>query len=796
VAKSNVAWRKAHGIARLSILAIALVVAWSCHVRAGTYTTDLTFCQGDLRFSNVKGYHVVTLRGARWLNRPGKPLLPLVPVRIALPAGCEVTDLALGGEDSLELVGDFLVLPSQPPLSLSSDRLPEFVEPLASVYTSDELYPERAGELVGWGRLGGAIVCDVLVYPLRYRPSERKLILFTELRLTVEYQWQVPMSCEKASASGVDLLRSLVTNGQDRWKMTERRMHDGSPLIIGGETIPYLIITCDSLRVCFEPLKDWKTRKGLPAEIVTVETISMMYAGLDLQEKVRNCIKDYHSKSGTDWVLLGGDTQVIPDRKAYVPLSDKPYLPCDLYYSDLDGTWNADGDLYWGEVPSDNIDMYADVFVGRAPVSDAAEAAIFVEKVLTYEGCHGLSLDYQLDVLFAGEILWGDPSDPSDPDYTDAGVCKDLIDSLYVPSRFSIEKLYESKGTLTYGSLMSQLNQGKNIINILCHGQYKSMSLAEDAVACDDFESLVNGPSYGLMYGVTCFSGGFDQNDCIGEAWVLSAEGGGFFIGNSRYGWNSPSFPGEGPSDYYDQSFFEAVFNTGFTNLAKAHADAKHEYVGESRADLYMRYVMYGLNLLGDPELRLWTREPAHMDVTFDHTLTTGPQTFVVGVTSGGSPVAGASVCLHKPGDIYCVDETAGDGEVNMFVDPGDSGKLYVTVTKADHLPFLGEAVVQDLTHVPVEGGDGRYIVVSPNPFKRSVTFVVNGRSATPPDIDVFDVGGRWIDSVPPERRGGGGWGGRWYAREASGRKLPPGIYLVRFTFGGKTTTRKLILLN
>jgi hypothetical protein len=631
---------------------------------------------------------------------------------------------------------------------------------------------------------------------LRYRPLEAKLVLHTELVLTMEYEWDAPMLFGEASHSGPRLLGWGPTTEGDRWQQAERKTHDGSPAALGGGTVSYLIITSEGLSASFEPLRLWKTRKGLTAEIVTVETISIDYPGLDLQEKVRNCIEDYNSESGTDWVLLGGDTQVIPDRKAYVPLSDKPYLPCDLYYSDLDGTWNADGDLYWGEIPSDNVDMYADVFVGRAPVSTAAEAALFVEKVLTYEGCYGLSPGYEPDMLYVGEILWGDPSDPSHPDYTDAGVSKDLIDSLYVPPGLSVERLYESRGTLTYASLMAALNEGKNIINILCHGQYKSISMAEDNVANSDFRSLINGPDYGFMYGVTCLSGGFDQNDCIGEAWVLSEEGGGFFVGNSRYGWNSPSFPGEGPSDYFDQSFFEAVFMYGFAEMGKAHAYAKHDYVGESRSDLYMRYVMYGLNLLGDPELRLWTAEPAEMAASFESDPGTGPQDYVVTVTSGGVPVDRATVCLYKPGDVHCVDETGADGNATIFVAPADTGLMYVTVTKPNHVPFLGDARVQDLTGVPRGSGDGREVTVWPNPFTRMVSFMVSGRAASPPAVDVFDVTGRWVDEVPARERDDGTWEGHWDAREESGRNLPPGIYLLRITQGASTTTRKIILLD
>jgi len=675
-------------------MAALLFFAVGGEADAGTYTHSLSFAEKDLEYCKVEGYDLVTLRGARFLNRPGKPRLPLVPLRIALPAGSEIGGFNLVIRDSSELQGDFIVWPAQPPQSLSATRSLEFVAPLKAVYMSENGYPETAAELVGWGRLGGVTVCDMLVYPLRYIPASGRLVLLTTIDIEIEYTCrELPGELARFHT---DLAQGLVANPHGGWRWSDQKVCEDGPATMLEEATPYLIVTCDSLKPFFEPLRAWKMRKGLASSIVTVEEIAGNYGGCDLQEKIRNCIKDYNSKYGTDWVLLGGDTQVIPDRKAYVPLSDKPYLPCDLYYSDLDGTWNADGDLYWGEVPGDNVDMYADVFVGRAPVSNSLEVETFVDKVLTYEGAYGLENDYQLDMLFAAEVLWGDPKNPSDPEYTDGGLAKDLVGSAYVPARFDVNRMYESLGNLNHTAMMALLNQGMSIINILGHGQYHSVSIGEDALSEPDFYSLSNGPRYGLLYSVTCLSGGFDQGKCIGETWVLSPDGGGFFIGNSRYGWNSPGFPGDGPSDYYDQSFFESVFVTSFTNLGKAHADAKHEFVGESRSDIYMLYLMYGINLLGDPETRLWTDEPLVMNAAYDGAVPRGPQTVVVDITSGGSPIEGARVCISNGAGILAVEESDYQGRAVIFIEPESEGTLNLTATKPDFLPVLGEILVTD----------------------------------------------------------------------------------------------------
>ena len=691
------------GVAKSKLLGLAalaltvLLAAWAYVATCATYTQDVTFSLEDLRFSKAGDYDLVSLEGARWLAEPGKPRLPMVPIRVALPAASRMLKISVVACDSVEVAGVFSIIPSQPPQPLSAERRAEFVPPVPEVYLWHGPYPRRRVELVGSGEIAGATLCDVLVYPLRYFPLERRLVLYSRLKFRLEYETVgASPEAKNPSSDELDLLARLTSNRTSPWRASQRVIKDHIPM--GGGEINYLIITNNALRTSFEPLRVWKTRKGLASETITTETIAGSYPGSDLQEKIRNCIKYYHVNCGTEWVLLGGNAQIIPDRKAYVAISDKPYIPCDLYYGDLDGTWNDDGDLYWGETPSDNIDMYSDVFIGRAPVATPDEALTFAEKVLAYEGFYTLPADYQMRMLFLAEVLWGDPGNPSDPDYTDGAVAKNLVDDWYVPAGFSITKLYQTSGNLNYGTAISNLDLGMGFVNICCHGFYKTISLYEDFLANDDFGMLTSDGRYGLMYSASCLSGGFDQNDCIGEAWVLSPRGGGFYIGNSRYGWGTPGEPGDGPSDHYDQSFFESVFITGFTNLGKAHADAKHEYVGESRADPYMRYLMYGLNLLGDPELSLWTQPPRTMQVVCPSAIDTSPQAFVVSVTSAGAPLAGAKVCLWKSGqvsnEIYAVGESDGSGTVSLPVDAATAGTLLVTVTRPNVIPFVGQVLV------------------------------------------------------------------------------------------------------
>ena len=125
------------------------------------------------------------------------------------------------------------------------------------------------------------------------------------------------------------------------------------------------------------------------------------------------------------------------------------YMPSDLYYACLDGTYNYDGDNKWGE-PNDgdngnDVDLFAEVYVGRSCVGNAAEVEFFVDKTTSY--MQSKNDEYIKDFLLAGEELgnygiasWGG-------NYLDQlidGCTDDGYTTVGIPSdQYNIETLYE-----------------------------------------------------------------------------------------------------------------------------------------------------------------------------------------------------------------------------------------------------------------------------------------------------------------------------------------------------------------
>ncbi|MEW6685894.1 MAG: C25 family cysteine peptidase, partial [Candidatus Edwardsbacteria bacterium] len=644
---------------------------------------------------------------------PGEPQLPMELVYLVIPKDKKVDGINMVSAISEPLDGSFYVYPSQPGIPIGSE-IPPFTPPNPEIYNSSEPYPGRLVEITGDGYLGGYHIVSLLVYPVQYLPAERKLVLYTSIDFVLQTSLGVDGSVlrqritEKGAKLYEEMVRKLVANPEDiqvqssKFKVQGSKMSErgivAEPIKITAlpseqsSPVECAIITSEALKSEFERLADWKTKKGVPTVVKTVEWIYQNYSGCDGAEKVRNFIKDAYSYWGTLWVELAGDTQIVPYREAYTLMQMGNFLPSDLYFSDLDRNWNANGNAIFGEV-ADLVDMYPDVFVARASVDNLSEAQTLVNKVIDYETTP--PIDYQTRMLFIGADLDGG---------THSGQAKDSIDWWYVPLRFDpITKLYATNlppaPALNRTNVISALNSGYGIVNHSDHsGKYAlgTGSITNGGyIYRDDVEGLTNGGRQSIFYSIGCSPGAFDY-DCIAEHLVTNPAGGAVaFIGNSRYGWYYPGSPSRGPSDLYDQQFFRALLESNFYQLGLAHGDAKMVLIGACCYDNAERWCQFDLNAFGDPEMPIWTDIPkTFYYVDYPTNITIGPTSFKVTVYDEGLPKEGALVCLQKGTEAYAYGLTDANGQITFDYTPETTGEVNITVTAQNYLPYQGTCTV------------------------------------------------------------------------------------------------------
>jgi hypothetical protein len=655
--------------------ALSLFVFVPAILLAGTVAYTLNTSPAAVRFSTSNGFDVVELPQGNAVPDPGKPSLPEVAVTLVVPADARVTGVTVTPVSTTEL-GTYNVAPAQPAYPLSKQAA-AWVSPDAQVYSSNAPFPTNT--LLGYhaGSAAGFRVVSVRVSPFSLRPQSGQLSLNAKLRIGVDYvdgmdetRTLTPEQRDRALAG----MRSLVKNPEDLERFSPLAANLGLP------EIAYLIITNDALAPEFVPFAEYRTSRGLRAEIRTEEWIDRNYEGRDLQEKTRNLIIDYFEHRGLSYVLLAGDNDEVPCRRIRVSVGEETgNIPTDLYFGDLDYSWDSNQNDLFGEM-SDSVDFYADVIVGRASVDRASQVQNFIAKVKTYEG--NPATDYIKRNLLPSGWLWQSIG------YHGKFV-NDSIANL-TPSGWTDVKMENPPGAQ---AVQDSFDNGFALFDPAGHGNSGGVyhENGTPIYLSGNASQQHNRRRYTIMTSLACDPGDFEAEDCCAEV-ALNCDSAGCIgvMMNSRFGWGTP--PQMGPSEKLCVRFYDHLFNSHEFVIGVTHSRSREEYAGAAHSNSLWRWCMTEFNLLGDPAIDIWTEAPGQLTVSAVDTISTGGQDLAVAVTPA---FAGALVCAWKDDEVFATGQTDGSGHVNLAVHPATAGELQVTATSHDYLARTKTVVVK-----------------------------------------------------------------------------------------------------
>ena len=506
-------------------------------------------------------------------------------------------------------------------------------------YLADERYNED-----------GSTTVSIVIFPFKYSEKERTLYILDSLTFYFDMNSKRDFSRKHTKGS--------------------------SPL--------YLIIAEDSILQGFSKLALWKRQKGYKVKMLSTESINATFPGRDGAEKLRNALKLYYTDSNLVYVLLGGDVNSVPARVAYAMTceahfaNDEDSIRADLYFSDLDGTWDDNNNGIFGEV-SDSIDLYPDVYVGRVPADNVEEAVNFSEKLIRYEQN---PLPETSNALFFAMVLWEDP-------YTNSGLSKDFIDTTFLPDYYNVTKLYEVYGNETRASVIQSLENGNGIMNHNGHGWWTGMWLN----GSPNWEHLDNTDADtvhmvfgGVLYSIGCWVGAFDKEDAISEHFILNPYGPVAFVANSRYGWGSPGNPLYGYSDKLDQNFYRKIFNDSIFHVGIALAEDKADFVPLSRWENVYRWHQYEVNLLGDPEMEIHTEYLGPVLSDIPDTVVQGSSLTFTVYDQYGNLLSDAKVALSYDDSVYATTASSKNGSGTIDIPLIGMDSIYLTIYARNHV--------------------------------------------------------------------------------------------------------------
>ena len=604
----------------LVVFILCLLTISASHLFAAEYSHIYEFEQPKI-ITLSNGRQILEIKGTRlYDSNIGAPVLPAKTAKIFIPANEKVVSVEIVYGTLKTIDGSYVIQHATTPYPLSHKGPITVDKPAPDIYETDTLYPSTMYRPRGAQFLHGVQIVLVDLMPVLYNPVKGQLKYYDklEVRIKTEKQkkpdWVMPFRNSPQDRKKIlrtienkdDFLRLYPSSAQG--KPAGASLMAAEPSTVA--TRHYLVITTTELISAFKTLTDHRESAaggGYTAHIEDIANINIAYDGVDLAEKMRNFIIDMYNNYGTEYVVLGGDcdvppgSHVIPTRGCYAVVGDHTdsNIPTDLYFGCLDGTWNDDGDAYWGESNDGDqggeIDWNSEVYVGRIPADTYTEAMNQINKIIDFET--GSRPD---KTLLIGENLDDTPTWGAD-----------RIDwvYLYMDSTPKTE-LYDRDWTNHSWpkiELLTYINSNEyHWINHLGHSSVTyNMKLVNNDI------NFMTNSNYLFVYTQGCYSGSIDSRysdgsygstDCFGEAITNGYPDKGAFayIGNSRYGWYHAGSYVYGASNLAHKEFVKAVFDVegNTTKLGKANQESKT--VLDLTSGLY-RYIAFETNLLGCP---------------------------------------------------------------------------------------------------------------------------------------------------------------------------------------------------
>jgi len=544
----------------------------------------------------------VSLDGCAPDIAPGLPVLPVAGVSFVLPTDTEVAAIQV-------TVADVQTIPIDAPVEWGqvTRREDEAAFPVVpqspAVYDSDQPYPSDDQPRWRTDPSPKGNLLSVQVHPVRYAPRQNVLLSARTVTVTVTLRTPAIQTLAKLATATAAPPPELPFPGPRTYVVVST-----SNLIFNTDGPWNLQALCAA-----------RERAGFSTARVTTEWIQQNYDGTNLSSCVRSFAQDAYTQWGTRFLLLAGTFDLIPVQKLYVSFTDfvatrTAEIPADaIYYGCLDGPFDANQNGRYGEVTDGangkDVDLAAEVMVGRFPVATAEELANMVRKTLRYESATAEELAPVAHVAekvnlgsttyataFMEELLNGS---------TSYGLNSlGFKNSSYANAFDGSRTLYDSDASIwTASSALVFLNQNLSCVNHLGHGSTAlcmkiSLLQAANRTALAAFTNTV--PYF--VYSQACDAGGFDTPDCFAEQVVTVSNAAFAAIMNAREGWEYSSAIG-GYSHRFHRAFIDTALRNNACRLGEINEYSRslNRYLLSSNGGNYWRWVYYELNLFGDP---------------------------------------------------------------------------------------------------------------------------------------------------------------------------------------------------
>lgn len=542
-------------------------------------------------------YSEVNIDNAPCFGKPGEPVLPVKGAFILLPQKTEIEKITVTPGNKITYDIDNFVKPGSKHVRLSDLNPTSPPVPDMDIYNSYEPYP---GELKSGYEVHSFRGYNILIlnlYPVQYTPAKGEITYYKSFDVNIKTQGKESINpLFRGLLKDREAVKNLVDNP------SEVNSYTNEPSDTSTDLYDLLIITKDEFKNEYQRLVD-NRKDGIRTIIKTIEEIDSPVGITPFV--LKNYIRLSYWNYGIEYVLLGGDSDVLPTK--YVEGFD----PTEMEYMDIAT------DQWYVNLDSD---MTPELYIGRTCADNISQVANFVDKTLDYVN---INYNNYNNALFVGEHLWNNVYGKK--------LMNELIDhctkhgytTYGIPSiNYNIDKLYDKDKTWKKSDIKNKINDGApSIINHVGHGNnFHVMKLDETSSTHDVIDGITNEQSF-FLYSQACYSGAYDNidsrgneksYDSIAESFTVKTSHGAYAgILNSRYGWGS-SDPDrwDGPSQHFHRKFWNSIFSkpngiNSMQSIGEANLVSKVSALNYKNADLVYEFCYWEITLFGDPTVEI-----------------------------------------------------------------------------------------------------------------------------------------------------------------------------------------------
>lgn len=585
--------------------AVLIILASSSLLAGSIQYTWRSSCE-DVRLDSFGAWDVIGIDGGMPVFGNGYPNLPAVPRCYVIPQGMTATGVEVSNVSTVSMGGSLLPVPVMLlPLSSDAPAFPNYTEACFEDMSGSFSFP--ASSIAGFktGTKTGFRLASYSFVPFVYSRQTGELLYITSADINLLYQPDPGVGMNCLTERQVELAKrgisTFVDNPEmlDAWAPLQRSSTD--------EDVDVIIVGYDQQSAQLGELQTLHNTLGYSCEIVTVQWIMANVDGYDVTEKIRNFIKELYENNGLLFALIVGD------RGATTRLSqlDFPYWveamnsTADLYFSDLDGTWDDNGNHLYGE-EFDGMDYYSDIYVGRYPtaVNETDDLNAMIEKYQQYNTAPEPG-DWQTRALLLGAVLF--PTPPVGPWCFGSKYCDSL--AAFFPVDWEWDPLYEDTTGYHPDNQLELFNQGTAITAYAAHGSgngfcwYYPYGMWPSILDVSSILNMNNGGKLPWILGSMSCTTGSLVNDGFAEMIVERQGGGGVVIVASSNG----TFGGitePGPGGWFAIYFAHVLFDQDLVTAGVAHGISKDMFWANWNSFYIPRmaeWSLQALNLYGDP---------------------------------------------------------------------------------------------------------------------------------------------------------------------------------------------------